>query len=198
MYTKWIVLFLVSMHFLTAYAVTKVDMHWTLWILICYVIGGTLTHALFLAIHEISHNLAFRSHKMNLALGMFANLPIVAPYSVAFQRYHMDHHKEQGRDGTDTDIPTAPEARFFKGKCMKALWVTMQIMFYAFRPMVVKQFPPTKALCINWMVQFSFDYVVYINFGMTPFYYLGLSALFAGSIHPVAGHFISEHYVFSE
>jgi len=36
-----------------------------------------------------------------------------------------------------------------------------------------------------------------MHFGMAPFYYWGLSALFAGSIHPVAGHFISEHYVFT-
>ena len=110
----------------------------------------------------------------------------------------MEHHKEQGTDGADTDIPTAAEARFFKGRFLKAIWVTMQIMFYAFRPMIVKQFPPTKALCVNWVVQGTFDYFVYTNFGMTPFYYFAVSALFAGSIHPVAGHFISEHYVFHE
>lgn len=93
--------------------------------LICYVIGATLTHALFLAIHEISHNLAFKTHKMNSLLGMFANLPIVLPYSVAFKGYHMDHHNDQGRDGTDTDMPTRAEARFFKGKLGKAVWVTL-------------------------------------------------------------------------
>lgn len=53
-------------------------------------------------------------------------------------------------------------------------------------------------MLLNWITQFSFDYFIYINYGMTPFWYWGLSAIFAGSIHPVAGHFISEHYVFHE
>merc|ERR1719217_1213653 len=64
--------------------------------------------------------------------------------------------------------------------------------------MFIKSIPPTRWMLLNWFTQFSFDYFVFINFGMTPFWYWGLSAVFAGSIHPVAGHFISEHYVFHE
>ena len=40
---------------------------------------------------------------------------------------------------------------------------------------------------------------IYIYFvGWSPLLYLLFSAFFAGSLHPVAGHFISEHYVFKE
>lgn len=130
-------------------------------------------------------------------LGMFANLPIVLPYSVAFREYHLEHHSYQGTDGIDTDMPARAEARFFTGKLGKGIWVMMQIGFYAFRPMLIKTFPPSKYLAVNWIIQFTFDYFVIINYGLTPLVYFGISAVFAGSIHPVAGHFISEHYVFN-
>jgi sphingolipid 4-desaturase/C4-monooxygenase len=50
-----------------------------------YVIGATANQNLFLAIHEISHNLAFRSPMANRLLAIFANLPIGLPYSAAFR-----------------------------------------------------------------------------------------------------------------
>lgn len=50
-----------------------------------YVIGATANQNLFLAIHEISHNLAFRSALANRLLAIFANLPIGLPYSAAFR-----------------------------------------------------------------------------------------------------------------
>jgi Flp pilus assembly protein TadB len=50
-----------------------------------YVIGATCNQNLFLAIHEISHNLAFRSAIANRLLAIFANLPIGLPYSAAFR-----------------------------------------------------------------------------------------------------------------
>jgi len=196
-YTKYVVAFLVSVHGATAYYIATNDLVWWKWVLITYFIGATCTHALFLAIHEISHDLAATTKANNQFLGMFANLPIVAPYSVAFRDYHLEHHANQGTDGVDTDMPVRAEARLFSGKLGKAIWVMMQIGFYAFRPMMVKQFPPNKFLALNWVIQFTFDYFVYQSFGMAPFYYWGMSAVFAGSIHPVAGHFISEHYVFT-
>jgi sphingolipid delta-4 desaturase len=49
------------------------------------VIGGTANHNLFLAIHEITHNLAFKGIKPNKLIAIFANLPIGIPYSAAFK-----------------------------------------------------------------------------------------------------------------
>jgi hypothetical protein len=50
-----------------------------------YLIGATANQNLFLAIHEISHNLAFKSPLGNRLLAIFANLPIGLPYSAAFR-----------------------------------------------------------------------------------------------------------------
>lgn len=50
-----------------------------------YVIGATANQNLFLAIHEISHNLAFKAPLGNRFLAIFANLPIGVPYSAAFR-----------------------------------------------------------------------------------------------------------------
>jgi sphingolipid delta-4 desaturase len=54
-------------------------------LLTAYVIGATSNQNLFLSIHEISHNLAFRSPLANRLLAIFANLPIGLPYSAAFR-----------------------------------------------------------------------------------------------------------------
>lgn len=196
--TKYMVLMQVGVHIATAIWLATNEHSWLTFVAISYVIGATMTHWLFLAIHEISHDLAMPTKLGNTLLGMFANLPIIMPYSVVFKSYHLAHHANQGTEGIDTDVPTAREANFFRGTFLKTIWVFCQIFFYALRPMFIKQLPPNRWMLLNWMTQFSFDYFIYINFGMTPFYYWGLSAVFAGSIHPVAGHFISEHYVFHE
>lgn len=50
-----------------------------------YVIGATANQNLFLAIHEISHNLAFKSPLANRLFAVVANLPIGIPYSASFR-----------------------------------------------------------------------------------------------------------------
>jgi len=54
-------------------------------LLTAYIIGATANQNLFLSIHEISHNLAFRSPTANRLFAIFANLPIGIPYSAAFR-----------------------------------------------------------------------------------------------------------------
>ena len=79
-------------------------------LLTAYAIGGTLNQNTFLAIHEITHNLAFRSIKANKILAIIANLAIGVPYAMAFKGYHIEHHKFLGEEGIDTDLPSWIEA----------------------------------------------------------------------------------------
>ena len=46
---------------------------------VAYIVGATANQNLFLAIHEISHNLAFKSPLANRLLAIVANLPIGSP-----------------------------------------------------------------------------------------------------------------------
>jgi sphingolipid delta-4 desaturase len=166
--------------------------------LTAYVIGATANQNLFLAIHEISHNLAFRSPLANRVFAVFANLPIGIPYSASFRPYHLTHHKSLGVNGLDTDLPTAFEALFLDSVAGKAFFCTFQILFYALRPMFVYKLPLTKIHAFNIAAQLAFDYALVQFVGGRALAYLILSSFLAGSLHPCAGHFIAEHYVFEK
>lgn len=83
--TKYIVLLVVITQFALAYRLRDTHPLSPSFLLIAYVVGGTLNHNLFLAIHEITHNLAFPGLKLNKLLAIFANLPIGVPYAATFK-----------------------------------------------------------------------------------------------------------------
>jgi sphingolipid delta-4 desaturase len=168
---------------------------WKFWAT-AYIIGATANQNCFLSIHEISHNLAARSPLANRLLAIFANLPIGIPYSASFRPYHLTHHKSLGVDGLDVDLPTAFEAVFLDSLMGKAFFCTFQILFYALRPMMIYRVPFTHIHLLNVIVQVAFDAALVKAFGWHTLAYFILSSFLAGSLHPCAGHFIAEHYVF--
>lgn len=86
--TKWLVLLVTSLQFLTAYLLRHTSpLSLNFWLL-AYLIGGTANQNLFLAIHEITHNLAFKSIRANRLLAIYANLPIGIPYAMLFKVCH--------------------------------------------------------------------------------------------------------------
>lgn len=64
--------------------------------------------------------------------------------------------------------------------------------------MVVRVQPLDMWFILNFIFQFSFDGFVVYKFGMGPIWYLLMSTFLSGSLHPLASHFIAEHYVFLE
>ena len=101
--------------------------------------------------------------------------------------------------GLDTDLPTALEAFFLDSLLGKAFFCTFQIFFYALRPMFIYSPPFTSIHVLNLIVQLSFDYALsrFCNGSLQPLLYFLLSSFLAGSLHPLAGHFVAEHYFFS-
>ena len=83
--TKYVVLGVVSLQLACAIGLRNTPIFSIPFLLTAYLIGATANQNLFLAIHEISHNLAFKSPILNRILAVFANLPIGIPYSAAFR-----------------------------------------------------------------------------------------------------------------
>lgn len=173
---------------------------WPITLLVAYCFGGVINHSLSLAVHEISHNLAF-GHSRPLAnrwFGFFCNLPLGVPMSISFKKYHLEHHRYQGDEVIDTDLPTLLEAKLFCTTIGKLFWVCLQPFFYMLRPLIVNPKPPTYWEFVNLVIQLAFDAVVVYLCGWQVLAYMVIGTLLAMGLHPVAGHFISEHYMFAK
>lgn len=83
--TKYLVLGVVLLQVAMAYLLRNTSCWSWQFLLSAYVVGATANQNLFLSIHEISHNLAFRSPLANRLFAIFANLPIGVPYSAGFR-----------------------------------------------------------------------------------------------------------------
>lgn len=163
--------------------------------ILAYLIGGVANHALMLAVHEISHGAGFGPSKPmeNKLLGMIANLPIGIPMSISFKKYHLEHHRYQGDELFDTDLPSYFEIGFFTSAFRKTFWCLLQPFFYTMRPLFIHPKPIEKLEFVNIVVQLVFDYVIITAFGWHVLVYAIGGSILAMGLHPVAGHFISEH-----
>lgn len=192
--SKWIALLLVVTQLAAAQAAPRLP--WHAYLPFAYLVGASLAQALFLAVHELAHNLFFHKGLHNRLFSCVVNLPIGIPFAIAFRTYHLEHHKHQGRVGIDTDLPSDTECRVVgTSPLRKAVWLSLQIVAYAVRPCVVRPLPMTRLLALNAVIQLTFDGLVCLVWGWRPLAFMLLSVLLAG-VHPTGGHFLSEHYVF--
>ncbi|KAJ3215299.1 hypothetical protein HK099_006427 [Clydaea vesicula] len=201
--TKYICVGIVFIQLFFAWYFRDINSYKTpLFWVVLYFVGATANQSIFLAIHEISHNLAFKAPIANKLFSILVcNIPIAVPYAASFKPYHMDHHRFQGVDGVDTDLPTTIEGRLLSSTPGKAFFALFQIFFYAIRPMAIKQYPFTRYHVLNLTYILGVDYLIYKYLGDGSFgvlVYLLASTVMAGcGLHPCAAHFIAEHFVFT-
>mmetsp|Transcript_33260 Transcript_33260/g.106065 ORF Transcript_33260/g.106065 Transcript_33260/m.106065 type:complete len:303 (+) Transcript_33260:135-1043(+) len=173
-----------------------------IWALLAFahVVSGFGNQSLLLAIHELSHFLVFHKPTHNRLLGFVANVPVMVPVATSFRKYHMEHHMEQGVDGVDMDIPHPSEAlmvRILGGVVGKTVWVAFNIAFYAIRPTVLAPKSVGFWDIANWAFVLATDALIYAAFGWKGCVYLLWGSVLGGGLHPMAGHFIAEHYTFN-
>ncbi|HVY26351.1 MAG TPA: fatty acid desaturase [Polyangiaceae bacterium] len=163
---------------------------------VAYAVGTLLAHWLAMSVHETSHGLVFETRWLNKALALFANVPLVFPMAMAFHRYHLGHHVHLGKLGLDTDLPTPWEAQHVRSSRLKKLtWLSGLMAFYIYRGLLFSE-RPQRWEWLNYATQAVTVPLMAWAFGAWGLGFLMLSVFFSLSLHPVAAHFVHEHYVF--
>lgn len=195
-YMRYLVPLIVLFQLVTSYYICQLP--GPIMFLFGYVLTGTLNHTLSLAMHEIAHNMAFgHSRPMaNRIMGFISNIPLCTPSSITFKKYHLDHHRYQGDNLMDVDIPTHLEGYLFFNALTKIIWVILQPFFYAIRPLFMNPKPMENLEMANYLFILGTNCLIYNYLGGWVLFYMFASSVMAMGLHPMAGHFISEHYCF--
>lgn len=164
-----------------------------------YIVGAFLDHALFVMVHECSHDLVFARRWANALAMIVANMPQVFPSAVSFRHYHLRHHAHQGEYELDADLPSEWEARLIGTSAIgKAIWLLFFPFFQIARTLRLRRirFFDTWVV-LNWASQFAFNVAVCIVLGPKALAYLACSLFFSIGLHPLGARWIQEHFLVS-
>ncbi|MEI8074114.1 MAG: fatty acid desaturase [Bacteroidota bacterium] len=170
---------------------------WWLVIVVAYMIGAFVDHALFVMMHECAHRLIFKSPAANRLAGIFANIPQIIPSSVSFERYHIKHHSFQGVMELDGDLPNEWEAKLINNHFIgKILWLLFYPFFQLFRLGRLREIKPFDGwIALNMLVQIVFVGLVIFFLGEKSIGFLVASFFFSVGLHPLGARWIQEHYL---
>jgi sphingolipid delta-4 desaturase len=163
-----------------------------------FCVGAFVNHAMFVVIHDATHNCIFKSNDLNKWAGILADLPNVIPTAMAFRCYHMKHHSHLGDYDYDADLPSHWEARLFGNSALgKAAWMFIFPVFQLTRLGRLRGTVPIwgRWTFINAMCVFLYDLAVLAFFGPNALVYLFSSFWFSvGGLHPLGARWLQEHY----
>jgi sphingolipid delta-4 desaturase len=170
---------------------------WWVIFLAAYLLGAFADHALFVMVHECTHNLIFKNKAANRLAGMLSNLPQIFPSSISFERHHLKHHTYLGVHDLDADLPSRWEARLISNSFLgKALWLLLFPLFQIFRLSRLQEVKPFDGwMAANYAVQILFTAAVWYFWGWHAIVFLFFSFLFSIGLHPLGARWISEHYL---
>lgn len=176
------------------------DHPWWAVLAAAWLVGAVIDHALWVLIHECTHNLVFKSSRANTLLSIVANLPILFPSAVSFRKYHLLHHRFQGDPNYDADLPSPLEARLVQNVWWrKALWLLLFFVAQASRVNRLRKIPFFDGwYALNFLAQIAFIAAVGLTMGGGSLAYLFLGSIFAIGLHPVGARWIQEHYLTGE
>ncbi|MEY4927691.1 MAG: hypothetical protein RI894_2127, partial [Bacteroidota bacterium] len=110
-WTAAIIVFVFGFQTSMAVLLSQYGTPWYLALAAAWCIGAFANHAIFVLIHEATHNLIFKNKSLNRIFGILADLPNLLPTSIGFRNYHIKHHAHQGDHEFDADMASNWEAR---------------------------------------------------------------------------------------
>jgi sphingolipid delta-4 desaturase len=144
------------------------DQSWWLIVGAAYLLGAFADHALFVMIHECTHQLCLKT-AMPTALHLC--LPICRKYCQAlyhFEKYHIKHHSFQGVHELDADLPNRWEAKLISNSFFgKALWLLFFPVFQLFRLSRLREIHPFDGWIVtNFLIQVVFTAAICLLYGL--------------------------------
>jgi sphingolipid delta-4 desaturase len=193
-YTIFLIVGLVSAQVAISYFVS--DAAWWVVLLAAYFVGAFISHALWVMIHESSHNLIFKGKFPNMLAGMIANLPHIFASSASFQKYHLKHHAYQGEHDLDADLPDFWEAKLISNNPFnKMLWFLFFPVFQITRTARLNIELFDRWVVLNWVIQLAFDAAIIFFLGPKAFVFMLAAFFFSVGLHPLGARWIQEHYL---
>lgn len=169
---------------------------WWAALLLAWAVGAFVAHALFAAMHEAAHGLVFRKRAANDLVLVLANTPLLVPFGFFFAHWHLEHHRRQGQQGLDPDLPAAWELRVFPPTLLgKLAW---HVLFVPIQLLRVHAGGPSllqPKVALHAVLQLAATIGLGWLLGGEALLYLGASLYFVYSLHPLSGRFIQEHHL---
>ncbi|EFA80864.1 sphingolipid delta 4 desaturase [Heterostelium album PN500] len=173
-------------------------------LLVSYVFGATVSHALWVLIHELTHDLVFKEGTMNSIFLLIADLPHLIPAGVSFRHYHRLHHSFLNETYTDPDVPIPYENSILGHSPLgKAIWFCFYSIVIALRSAfypLKDQSPFGIWMVLNYICNIAFTYLMSQWVGTWGMVYLILSSLMSVGflMHPLGARWIAEHFAVTQ
>jgi sphingolipid delta-4 desaturase len=172
--------------------------YWWAALAAAFCIGAFANHAMFVVIHDATHNCIFKSNVLNKWAAILADLPNTCPTAMGFRCYHMKHHSHLGDYDYDADLPSHWEARLFGGSAVgKAAWMFLFPVFQLIRLGRLKGSVPmwSRWTFVNGGCVLLYDLAILACFGPNALFYLFASFWFSvGGLHPLGARWLQEHF----
>lgn len=194
----WVILVGVACNLLIAYFFgrTTSALAWPALVVTACVVGASIGDLMPICIHECVHSLVCKDVLTNKLLALLANVGTPVPIAMSFERYHSDHHAFQGSAVKDPDMPLEWELRLIRGSAMaKFLWLAIYPAMYAVRA-TVRGKTATPWEVANLLFTLSCNVATVCVLGRRALAYQLICFAFGYTFHPVAAHFLQEHYTF--
>ncbi len=187
----------VALQLAVAYALRGVS--WP-WVIPCaYLFGAFVSHALFVLIHESTHNLIVKGTLANRLLGILCNVGQGIPSAMSFRTYHLLHHSHLDEYDYDADLAYHWEARLVNIADLAQGRVAVPLRGrQIIRPLRIERQFADGWLVVNDRNHSGDRRVIWWWCGWTGLAYILLSTLFGIGLHPLGARWIQEHYTFRE
>jgi sphingolipid delta-4 desaturase len=185
--------------FQVAIAYLLEDASWLSVLLAAYLVGAFASHALFVLIHDASHNLIVDKKVGNRLFAILCNVGQGFPSAMSFRTYHLLHHSHLDEYAHDADLAAHWEARLVGNSALrKALWLLLFAAVEVIRPLRLRKQLAEPWMVANVIVIAATDLLIWQWCGAKGLAYVLLSTFVGIGLHPLGARWIQEHYTFVE